>query len=241
MDDDDFHARQYPLSLENNRAVAAVLCNLAFHNCYNKTSLPAQERDAPEWLPVVDQYFPTLLRRLYERDNRSAYCPPGMWLAPFNKNISTDKTNLVAPAILQGLLHRSTSAIQTASMAFLETCVWPLVTGDTVISSSAAHVIGLCSLLLTAPQCVPFSNRVEIFRELVKADKERLGLHIPYSEGGPHHIKAPSPSLTSSMTVFSCRSLSTGIECLRMPCSSWAEWERDSRGNSLSPCLMLST
>lgn len=108
LDDEDFYVKQKPLTLNHNRAIAAVLCNLAFHSYYKKQTTVSE--GAQEWLTIVDQAFPVLLRRLYNRDNRRAFCPPDLWLAPFNQHLAKERSSLVAPAVLRALLHRTGGA-----------------------------------------------------------------------------------------------------------------------------------
>lgn len=53
--------------------------------------------------------------------------------------------------------------------------------------ANKAH--GMANLLLYAPQCIPFNNRVEIFRELIKFDKKINKWNLPVAEGGPPLIR----------------------------------------------------
>ena len=43
----------------------------------------------------------------------------------------------------------------------------------------------LAALLAEAPQCVPFEERVLVFRALVSADQEQGRWKVPPAEGGP--------------------------------------------------------
>jgi len=190
---------QRPLSLGENRAVAAVLCNLAFNTYYRKPSELAKRTDQTQkWISVLDQYFPVLLRRLYERDNRRQFCPVELWLAPFSTTISPGEAAQISPAVLQAVLNRtSRSRPHIYSLA-----IFSLGATEEAISSSTAYVMGLVNLLLTAPQCIPFNKRVEIFRDLIKSDKVRLGLHLPIEHGGHFPAKVPPsiPHLSMSLS-----------------------------------------
>ena len=45
--------------------------------------------------------------------------------------------------------------------------------------------VALAALLAEAPQCVPFEERVLVFRALVSADQEQGRWKVPPAEGGP--------------------------------------------------------
>lgn len=110
LDDEDFHDKQTPLSLGQNRAVATTLNTLVF-----LTYCPQGESGAgPETTPsnmslkVLVEQAPLLLRRLYERDARRAFCRSTLWLGPYSE--SKDEAggrNFLAAAVVQALLNRT--------------------------------------------------------------------------------------------------------------------------------------
>lgn len=64
----------------------------------------------------------------------------------------------------------------------------------------------LAALLTEAPQCVPFNQRVLIFRSLVTADKERCAVHIFTT------LQACQDLLDQSVHSTAFRSAASGLE-----------------------------
>lgn len=48
----------------------------------------------------------------------------------------------------------------------------------------------MAALLAAAPQCVPFAQRLEVFRATLAEDKARGGFAAPVAQGGAPPIKA---------------------------------------------------
>ena len=49
---------------------------------------------------LLQVWAPALLRRLYERDGRLAFCPPALWLAPFQSQYAgSDQGILSQPCV----------------------------------------------------------------------------------------------------------------------------------------------
>lgn len=80
---------------------------------------------------------------LYERDCRRSFCPPSLWLAPAVK-------------------YRPPIAAAARAHEAVSTC---LKLGDSSVASTTG------SLVTTTPHVFPFEERVQMFREFVKADK----------------------------------------------------------------------
>eukprot|EP00210_Caulerpa_lentillifera_P006840 g6539.t1 len=173
LDDEDFHQRQHPLSLSQNRAIAVFLSNLAYSTyCKGETAASVYSSQTPlmkgqDWKKVIKEYFPVLLQALYERDNRTVFCPSELWLSPFLSN--------------------KTQIDETAFSAFTFEQILASRSNNIHSESSSSQINGLCNLLLAAPQCIPFKNRVQIFRNLIQTDKEHCGVLVPYG-GGPAPI-----------------------------------------------------
>lgn len=173
VDDAEFFQRQAPFSLGQQRAIAAALNTLVF-----RTQLPeaggtaaaarggggtAAAAAASAMLQVA---APLLHRALYERDARRTFCPPALWLEPY-RHLSAGGGVAQQPV--------SGAAVVRALLAATDD-------GDGDDGSSATTGVGLAAasrpaavaaVLQAAPQCVPFEERLAVFRALVELDKER--------------------------------------------------------------------
>ncbi|CAD7704872.1 unnamed protein product [Ostreobium quekettii] len=171
LDDNDFHDRQDPLTLGQNRAIVATLNNLVFYTyCPNASQhQPSVSRGNPHWsMKLLEEFAPVLLRRLYERDARKSFCSALLWLAPYSAvGDDPSRRNVLSAAVVQALLNKTSGRL------------------DPVSVSSASRAVGLANLLLCAPQCVPFDDRVEVFRGLILADKQAGRWDLSRAEGGP--------------------------------------------------------
>lgn len=56
-------------------------------------------------------------------------------------------------------------------------------------SISTSKAMGMANVLLSAPHCIPFDDRVQVFRGLVAADREANRWDLPPIEGGPPPIQ----------------------------------------------------
>ncbi|XP_057818767.2 E3 ubiquitin-protein ligase UPL7 isoform X1 [Cryptomeria japonica] len=101
------------------------------------------------------------LHFLYERDCRRSFCPPSLWLAPAVKY----RPPVAAAA-------RAHEAVATS-----------LKLGG----SSVAPLMG--SLVVTVPHVFPFEERVQMFREFVKADKASRRMMGEVAGPGPGSIE----------------------------------------------------
>mmetsp|Transcript_17431 Transcript_17431/g.48587 ORF Transcript_17431/g.48587 Transcript_17431/m.48587 type:complete len:870 (+) Transcript_17431:468-3077(+) len=191
VDDDDFHNHQDPFSLSVSRAVATALNTLVF--CTHVPPAGDQKQAAAssadsmlvEWAPIV-------LRSLYERDLRRPFCPASLWLAPyatvtqdgdvekmaklllpFGTRPPPSVANFSAPAVVRALVNlaeggpHSTAAAATSSPGPSAAQV-PQRRG-----TGSATPSQLAALLLAAPHCVPFAQRVEVFRALIASEREK--------------------------------------------------------------------
>jgi len=124
----------------------------------------------PEAGRMLREWPPAALRALHERDLRRRFCPPALWLAPFE----------AARAAGAGAGAAAADAEERFSAAAVVRALWQ-PGGDDGGGSSAGGLGGggrpaaLAALLAEAPQCVPFALRVEVFRALVAAERARCG------------------------------------------------------------------
>ena len=60
-------------------------------------------RDAGQ---MLERWAPAVLRALYERDARRSFCPPAMWLAPFNSSTNgpSNEARFSAAAVTRAIL-----------------------------------------------------------------------------------------------------------------------------------------
>lgn len=83
LDDDDFFDRQEPFTIPQLQAITAALNTLVYRSII-RTEAPKWKHDHCEeaQFPSLLGDATTLLRSLYDRDCRRAFCPPDLWLAP---------------------------------------------------------------------------------------------------------------------------------------------------------------
>ncbi|XP_031487793.1 E3 ubiquitin-protein ligase UPL7 isoform X2 [Nymphaea colorata] len=101
------------------------------------------------------------LHLLYERDCRHRFCPPSLWTAPASKN----RPPVAAAA-------RAHEALSNA-----------LRSGDALTSQSMGSVIN------TIPHVFPFEERVQMFREFIKSDKESRRMAGEIAGPGPGSVE----------------------------------------------------
>ncbi|CAN6440352.1 unnamed protein product [Victoria cruziana] len=101
------------------------------------------------------------LHLLYERDCRRSFCPPSLWTAPASKN----RPPVAAAA-------RAHEALSNA-----------LRSGDALTSQSMVSVIN------TIPHVFPFEERVQMFREFIKSDKEARRMAGEIAGPGPGSVE----------------------------------------------------
>ena len=93
-----------------------------------------------------------LLKALRTRDSRKPFAPPGLWLAPAS-GVNPIPVPMAASAL-------------TAHLGYDG--------NPDLIPDAAAMAVG-AGLLVDCPHALTFDYRVEIFRQLVRDDRERAG------------------------------------------------------------------
>lgn len=83
LDDDDFFDRQEPFTIPQLQAITAALNTLVYRSII-RAEAPKWKNDSggEDQFPSLLSDATTLLRSLYDRDCRRAFCPPDLWLAP---------------------------------------------------------------------------------------------------------------------------------------------------------------
>jgi hypothetical protein len=118
---------------------------------------------------MLREWAPAALRALHERDLRRRFCPPALWLAPFE----------AAHAASAGAGGAAADAKERFSAAAVVRALWQPGGDDGGVSAGGlgggGRPAALAALLAEAPQCVPFALRVEVFRALVAAERARCG------------------------------------------------------------------
>lgn len=226
LDDHDFHDRQEPLGLAQSRAIVTCLNTLVFHTHFPKPGSAAagggtaaqQAVDGPTLQvarALLSEQAPLVLRALYDRDVRRAYCKPALWLAPYNAMMqsgglhSSGSADMQAAGATAGAAGQGSPqqraarpAAAAAIMDFLPATIAQALLNATdggssggtpqqgaLMQARASRPTAVAALLRAAPQCIPFQERVEFFRALIEADKARGGWSLPVAEGGVPPIK----------------------------------------------------
>ncbi|KAL3160392.1 hypothetical protein ABBQ32_010717 [Trebouxia sp. C0010 RCD-2024] len=118
LDDNDFYERQDMFTLAQQRGVATALNALVFRTycpassgtARSSQSKLAQTRSSR----MLYKWAPVLLRAMYERNVRRAYCPASLWLEPYYATSTTpgQQGAFSAAAVVRALqLPQSSSAI----------------------------------------------------------------------------------------------------------------------------------
>eukprot|EP00887_Chlorella_sp_A99_P004884 scaffold4.g4884.t1 len=189
-DDEEFHERQPLFSLAQQRAVAAAVNTLVF-----RTQLPApaaggaaRSRGAaagPGVQPasaMLARAAPLLHRALYERDTRRPYCPSTLWLEPYQAlaaAVAAAPASAGTSSSEQGAANGSSAVEELSTAAVVRVLLQQGEEGGAGAPGAPAGLgapsrpAAVARILLTAPQCVPFEQRVALFRALIAADKQR--------------------------------------------------------------------
>ncbi|KAH7617236.1 putative E3 ubiquitin-protein ligase UPL7 [Nannochloris sp. 'desiccata'] len=197
-DDVEFYEEQGLFTLAAQRAVGVGLCTLIFN-----THLPRSKSSSSSSTSTVDygtskkllHHAPRLLRALFDRDTRRQFCPPALWLGPYSELVRTGGVDVSGAAVLRALLQGDRSASQEEGegegdrqeVGRQQRSHTPSSPPSPPSSSSSAS--GLAAVLLSAPQLIPFEERVEVFRGLVAVDKHARRYHLAPVDGGPRPLK----------------------------------------------------
>ncbi|GAB4814415.1 hypothetical protein N2152v2_001461 [Parachlorella kessleri] len=136
-DDYDFHEKQPLFTLGQQRAISATLNTLLF-----RTHLPASLQHAQHvqqggssssshravprlsgrhstskgmQYSMLEEHAPVLLRAMYERDARRPFCPPALWLQPYQNYHQAAAAQPPSPAPAPTRQSVAESAVHTAS------------------------------------------------------------------------------------------------------------------------------
>lgn len=160
---------------------------------------------------LLREYAPFCLKSYYDKDTRKPFCQPQLWTEPYSNLMA----RLAAQQQQDGGALATTAAVVQALLASTglagqdEAGVAPpptrgssssggLQQSPAVAAAAAAargaHLPGLqtnalLSLLKAAPQCVPFTVRLELFRQMIEQDKARGRWSLAPVEGGPRPVK----------------------------------------------------
>ena len=185
LDDDEFFEAQTPFSLNEQRAVAAAANTLVVRERLRKVSSRVARRGTdPSAIAIArDRHAVTaacasLLRALVTRDERRSFAPDGMWLAP---------ARVAAPAPLAGAprFFPSDEIASPLPPAAAAAALLGAATNDDARGSGLGAPDGsdadrgengFVAFLTDCPHAIPFETRVETFRNLVAADRARLGV-----------------------------------------------------------------
>lgn len=139
---------------------------------------------------LLREYAPFCLKQYFDKDARKPFCQPHLWTEPYNNLMA----RLSAQSQQDGGMLATTAAVVQALL------VSTGLTGQEEegasgggarpASAASAHIGGsssssvprgphlpglrtsaLLSLLKAAPQCVPFTVRLELFRQMMEQDK----------------------------------------------------------------------
>jgi ubiquitin-protein ligase E3 C len=182
-DDVEFYEEQGLFTLAAQRAIAVGLSSLIFRTHIPLSKSPSSSSSSSLTATYTTKsllnHAPRLLRALFDRDTRRQFCPPALWLGPYTQLVRTGGAeDISGAAVLRALLQvdRSSSTSQddedgegdgtTSSQGIRQRPSSPVAA-----STSTSSASGLAAVLLSAPQLIPFEERVEVFRGLVALDK----------------------------------------------------------------------
>ena len=120
-------------------------------------------------------------RALYERDARRPFCPPALWLEPYHHLTAAGGAPgdgaagqpASGAAVVRALLAEH-GDVQAHAPGAPASPRGPAAGGAAGLTAAAAsRPAALAAILTAAPQCVPFEERVAVFRALIDTDKER--------------------------------------------------------------------
>jgi ubiquitin-protein ligase E3 B len=109
-----------------------------------------------------------LLRALRARDERRAFAPPGLWLAPAS-NAPLFSPAHAAAALAAHLADETRAGTGSGTGAVLSSG------GEHASRSVDRAVDSDAALLVDCPHAIPFDHRVRVFRQLVRDDRARAG------------------------------------------------------------------
>jgi hypothetical protein len=178
-DDVEFYEEQGLFSLATQRAIAVGLSTFIFRT-HLPLSLKSSSSTASSSINFANSslnsskrllvHAPRLLRALFDRDTRRQFCPPALWLGSYSQLVRAGNADVSGAAVLRALLQvdRSSSQDEQEDEENEGQRSHPVTTS----SSSTSAATGLAAVLLSAPQLIPFEERVEVFRGLVSLDKQ---------------------------------------------------------------------
>lgn len=162
---------------------------------------------------LLAAHAPAALRGFYERDARRPFCQPLLWTQPYHNLMARLASSSSLPGS-DGAAGGGGSAL--AMTAAVVQALLVSLAGDDGDSSlhgggrmlgsdgsaaapplaaGSAHGVpglrtgALLSLLRSAPQCVPFPVRLELFRRMLAADRVNGRWGLSPADGGPPPLK----------------------------------------------------
>jgi hypothetical protein len=143
---------------------------------------------------LLSQHAPVVLRGYYERDSRQQFCQPNLWTEPYSNMMASLEaaqrqqqaggvlatTAAVVQALLAGVgltgedeedNGNSGSSRASSPLPSPAAAVGSVGAGGSSIPGLRTGALLL--LLRSAPQCVPFAVRLELFRQMLEQDKVR--------------------------------------------------------------------
>lgn len=157
-------------------------------------------------------------RALYERDARRPFCPPALWLEPYRHLVSagggTTSQPVSGAAVVRALIAASDGEAGGSQQPGLPRAAGPATAVSSAGVAAASRPAAVAAILTAAPQCVPFEERVAVFRALIEQDQERwAGRLLKAGEGWccwhaylPPHMP-PRCSLASQQSLLQLPSL----------------------------------
>jgi hypothetical protein len=178
-----------PFSLGQQRGIAAALNTLVFRTQLPDCSGGGASSPGPALnrrsgaasslgreYSLLQQAAPLLHRALYERDARRQFCPPALWLEPYQHLISSNGSGQQQPlsgaAVVRALL-AAAGDDGDAAERHQQHGQGPMAAVAAAAAAAASRPAAVAAILTAAPQCVPFEERVAVFRALIDTDRER--------------------------------------------------------------------
>ncbi|KAF9923050.1 Ubiquitin-protein ligase E3B, partial [Linnemannia zychae] len=189
LDDDDMYEQQKYWDLSELVFMSGFLNQFCFAVLSQEeyTSAVADPRDASGAisptaittpLPPIFYHARQVLMQLYERDCRRAFCPPNHWLLMHpTKSVFQSPLQLLAALTLS----KSNSSSTTETKKSGGFSLFSLSKSPPQYATPKEFVTKVCQkdrtalrILETMPHVIPFSARLDIFREFIREERAQL-------------------------------------------------------------------
>lgn len=217
LGDDEFHSGRNPLSLDEVVGLSGQLRNLAFTLYWMEDSLETSEGEAKlvagtrVTFEGLRSLATGLLQQIYARDSRKPFTPEGHWLM-------TDQFDL--SSFIQTVIYEDQQLDAGDEPVQPERSIWDDGEEDPHRRGSKANltkrqmsfISPRLGVLNNIPFVLPFENRVQIFRQFVDNDRNRLGIQRDRFTRGKRHQAIIRRNHLSEDAYASLNGLGAGLK-----------------------------